>query len=289
VSLEVAPGEVFGLLGPNGAGKTTMLECVVGLREPDGGEIEISGVDARTGARALKEKIGVALQATALPGRITPREALRMFGSFYRVREEPEILLKRFGLGEKADTAFDALSEGQRQRLALALALVNRPHLVFFDEPTAGLDPQARAWMRAEIARLKADGRTVFLTTHLRDEAEELCDRVAILSAGRVAAVGPPADLIAGFSEFQAVTLVTSAPVPLGHFVDLPGAENVVGVNHTVRFRTRTGIRSLAALAALLEAERVDVVDLQVRKASLEDVFLELTGGPRAGEGEQSR
>src|SRR5215213_4599475 len=188
VSFTVEPGEIFGLLGPNGAGKTTTVECLIGLREPDGGELEVCGLDARKHPREVKQKIGVALQSTALQDKITPREALRMFGSFYRDRVSPEALLRRFDLQEKADARFETLSGGQRQRLALALAFVNRPQLVFLDEPTTGLDPQSRRELHAAIAQMKRDGYTVVFTTHYLDEAEELCDRVAIIDRGRIVA-----------------------------------------------------------------------------------------------------
>ncbi|HEY7497249.1 MAG TPA: ABC transporter ATP-binding protein, partial [Vicinamibacterales bacterium] len=157
VSFEIQDGEIFGLIGPNGAGKTTTVECVIGLREPDEGTIEICGIDARRRPQDVKEKIGAALQTTALQDKITPREALRLFASFYQQHAEPEELLERFSLVDKADAMFDTLSGGQRQRLALALAFVNRPELVFLDEPTAGLDPQARRDLHGEIARTKRE------------------------------------------------------------------------------------------------------------------------------------
>src|SRR6187455_2840277 len=165
VSFEVRTGEIFGLLGPNGAGKTTTLECIIGLREPDAGDIRVCGINARTHPRDVKQRIGAALQATALQDKITPREALTLFGSFYAKHEDSAALLERFSLSEKADLPFDSLSGGQRQRLALALAFVNKPELVFLDEPTAGLDPQSRRELHDEILTMKADGHTVLLTT----------------------------------------------------------------------------------------------------------------------------
>jgi ABC-2 type transport system ATP-binding protein len=197
VSFTIERGEIFGLLGPNGAGKTTTVECLVGLREPDGGELNVCGLDVRREPRAVKEKIGVALQTTSLQDKITPREALRLFGALYPERIEPAALLERFGLTAKGDVAVDTLSGGQRQRLALALAFVNRPAVVVLDEPTSGLDPQARRELHAHIAQLKRDGCTVLLTTHYLDEAERLCDRVAIIHQGRIVATGAPRDLVA--------------------------------------------------------------------------------------------
>ncbi|MEX2044255.1 MAG: ABC transporter ATP-binding protein, partial [Opitutus sp.] len=197
VSFEVEAGEIFGLLGPNGAGKTSTLECLVGLREPDTGEVGICGLDARRQRAEVTQRIGVALQDTALQDAITPREALRLFGAFYRERAEPQELLERFALAEKAGARFDTLSGGQRQRLALALAFVNRPEVVLLDEPTAGLDPRARRELHDAMARMKQDGCTLLLTTHYLAEAGQLCDRVAIINRGRIVATGAPRDLIA--------------------------------------------------------------------------------------------
>ena len=194
VSLEVEEGEIFGLIGPNGAGKTTTIECLIGLREPDGGTILVCGLDARRHPRAVKERIGAALQTTALQDKITPREALSLFGAFYRTASPPGELIERFGLGEKADAPFDTLSAGQRQRLALALAFVNRPELVFLDEPTTGLDARSRRELHAEIRGMRQGGHTVLLTTHDMAEAEALCDRVAVIDRGRIAAVGRTRD-----------------------------------------------------------------------------------------------
>ncbi len=277
VSFAIEPGEIFGLLGPNGAGKTTTVECLVGLREPDAGEIEVCGVDARRDPQGVKEKIGVALQTTSLQDKITPREALQLFGSFYRGRVAPEELIERFALTEKADAPVDSLSGGQRQRLALALAFVNRPQLVFLDEPTTGLDPQARRELLATIARMRVDGFTVLLTTHHLDEAEGLCDRVAIIDRGRIVATGRPRELIAQSSAWQSVTLVTSTPLDPKKLAALPGVSALAGEGTEARFQTSHATATLAALTALLTEQRAEVVELQVKKASLEDVFLRLT------------
>jgi ABC-2 type transport system ATP-binding protein len=280
VSFTVEPGEIFGLLGPNGAGKTTTVECLIGLREPDGGELEVCGLDARKHPQEVKQKIGVALQSTSLQDKITPREALSLFGSFYRDRLETATLLERFALVEKADARFETLSGGQRQRLALALAFVNRPQLVFLDEPTTGLDPQSRRELHAAITRMKHDGYTVVFTTHYLDEAEHLCDRVAIIDHGRIVASGAPRELIAQSKGVQTITLVTSRPIDPAAIARLPGVEAMenVSVDGTeARFPTRNATATLAALMRLLDEARVELRDLQVRKASLEDVFLQLT------------
>ena len=286
VSFAIEPGEIFGLLGPNGAGKTTTVECIVGLREPDAGELEVCGLDARRDPRGVKQKIGVALQSTSLQDKITPREALRLFGSFYRERATPDELLGRFALREKADAHLDTLSGGQRQRLALALAFVNRPELVFLDEPTTGLDPQSRRELHAAIAQMKRDGYTVLFTTHYLDEAETLCDRVAIIDEGRIVATGAPRELIAQTSGTQSVRLTTSRPLPRERLAALPGVSDLpadAGREASVHFQTTNATATLAALTRLLEASRVELLDLQVRKASLEDVFLRLTREEEVG------
>jgi len=276
VSFDVAEGEIFGLLGPNGAGKTTTVECIVGLREPDEGTIEVCGVDARRHSNEVKQKIGAALQTTALQDMITPREALQLFGSFYRAAGEPAALLERFALGEKADARFDSLSGGQRQRLALALAFINRPEVVFLDEPTAGLDPQSRRDLHGEILRMKADGQTVLLTTHYLDEAEALCDRVAIIARGEIAATGAPRDLVRQSTETPQVELSTVQPLPANLFDGIPDLQDLHRDGNAARFRTAQPTKTVAAILARLDGRGVQIADLRVRKATLESVFLEL-------------
>jgi ABC-2 type transport system ATP-binding protein len=278
VSFEIQDGEVFGLLGPNGSGKTTTLECVIGLRQPDAGVIEVCGMDTRRRLQAVKEKIGAVLQTIALQDKIRPREALSLFASFYRNTASPAHLLQRFGLAEKADVPFDTLSGGERQRLAVALAFVNNPELVFLDEPTTGLDPQSRRELHADIARMKHDGRTVLLTTHYIDEAEQLCDRIAIIDRGRIIASGPPRSLIAESTAMQSVSLTTARPLERAWLSGLPGLDDLVCEERNVRFRTATVSHTVAALMRLLDERDVELTDLQVRKATLEDVFIALTG-----------
>ena len=197
VTLRVAEGEIFGLLGPNGAGKTTTVECAAGLRRPDGGGVRVFGRDPYTDRRATRLLVGVQLQRSQLPDKLTVAEALRLYASFYPRPADTEALLHRLGLTEKRNTRFKKLSGGQQQRLSIALALVGRPRLVVFDELTTGLDPAARRESWRLVSDLRADGVTVLLVTHYADEAERLCDRVALIQAGRVAACGPPAELIA--------------------------------------------------------------------------------------------
>ena len=283
VSFTIDAGEIFGLLGPNGAGKTTSLECLVGLRAADSGELTVCGLDVRKHPREVKQKIGVALQSTALPDQVTPREALRMFGAFYRDHATPEALLERFALTEKADARYVTLSGGQRQRLALALAFVNRPELVLLDEPTTGLDPQSRRELHLEIARMKQDGHTVLLSTHYLEEAERLCDRIAIIAHGRIVATGTPRDLIARSQTHLLVTVVTEPGLDPRRLAGLPGVEELHLHDRTARFRTKQTNTTIAALTALLAETRAELIDLQVRKATLEDVFLQLTEGEKSG------
>ena len=279
VSFDIQEGEIFGLIGPNGAGKTTTLECVIGLREPDAGAIEVCGIDARRRPRDVKEKIGAALQTTALQDKITPREALRLFGAFYSASATPGELLDRFALADKADAPFDSLSGGQRQRLALALAFVNKPELVFLDEPTAGLDPHARRELHYEIARMKREGHTVLLTTHYIDEAEALCDRIAVIDAGRIIASGPPKTLVARSAATPTVSVTVDAPLADRDLLaGIPGVEDLVCEGAVIRFRAAHATQAIAELMKCLDANGIGLIDLQVRKASLEDVFIELTG-----------
>jgi ABC-2 type transport system ATP-binding protein len=226
----------------------------------------------------VKERIGAVLQTTSLQDKITPREALTLFASFYEQASRPDDLLERFALVEKADAPFDSLSGGQRQRLALALAFVSNPELVFLDEPTTGLDPQSRRELHAEIARMKADGHTVLLTTHYLDEAEQLCDRIAIIDRGRIVASGAPHDLIAASTTCQSVTLITSAPLEPSLLAALAGIADLAIEGPRATFRTSTVNRTLGELLQTLEAHGIELTDLRVRKATLEDVFIGLTG-----------
>jgi ABC-2 type transport system ATP-binding protein len=277
VNLDVEEGEIFGLLGPNGAGKTTTVECLIGLREPDEGSIQICGIDARRYPRDVKKKIGAALQSTALQDKITPREALGLFGAFYGNAAAPQTLLERFSIADKADEPFDALSGGQRQRLALALAFVNGPELVFLDEPTAGLDPQSRRELHGEIQQMKQDGHTVVLTTHYLEEAEQLCDRVAIIDEGRIVASGRPRDLVAESGALHTVSLVTSAPFNDAWLAGVPDVQDAGVQGSVVRFRTANPGRTLAALTSCLAHGGVEIVELHVQKTTLEAIFLDRT------------
>jgi ABC-2 type transport system ATP-binding protein len=278
VSFAVAQGEIVGLLGPNGAGKTSTLECVIGLRRADAGNISVCGVDARRDTAAMRERIGVQLQATALPEQIRVREALALFASFYRRSVAPATLIERFDLGGKRDAPFASLSGGQKQRLGLALALVNDPEVLFLDEPTAAMDPQARRELHDVIRAMKTAGRSVLVTTHHIEEAEELCDRVVIVDHGRVIAEGTPAALIARSSSATRIVCTTNRPLDRTALAALAAAVTAE-VDGTVARITSSAInRTIIALVHHLEQAGTTLVDLQIRKPSLEDVFIELTG-----------
>jgi ABC-2 type transport system ATP-binding protein len=277
VSLDVSPGEIFGLLGPNGAGKTTTIECILGLRTPDSGSITIDGIDALAHPEQVKRIIGAQLQSTALQDKLTPREALKFFGAFYRNAIKPNQLIERFGLTEKADQPFDRLSAGQKQRLALALAFVNDPRLVFLDEPTAGLDPQSRRDLHEDILRLKHEGRTVVLSTHYIEEAEKLCDRIAVIQAGKIIATGSPLELMDAAKSSRKVLVRTSPDLPEEKLQQLPAAGDILSTDQGWRISSTDITALVIGLTRLIEAEGVALIDLRIERASLEEVFLQMT------------
>ncbi len=278
IDFDVAPGQIFGLLGPNGAGKTTTVEILEGLRIPDGGEVSVLGVDVTTGADALKPRIGVSLQTAALYPKLTVTEVLDLFRSFYpRARPTAE-LIDALELGERRDAQTRVLSGGQRQRLAVALALVNDPELVFLDEPTTGLDPAARRSLWDLVRGLKADGRTVLLTTHYMEEAEVLCDRLAIMDHGRILEMGTVDELISKRFHERAVRFDRLDGLPPS---DLEGLAAVVSVKEdgdAVLVYTHDVGATIGALLALTEARGLEPHNLAIRRPTLEDVFLDLTG-----------
>lgn len=273
VSFEVVEGEFFGILGPNGAGKTTTLEIAEGLLAPDSGTVRLLGQSPWPRNEALLPRIGVQLQASSFFERLTAREQLKTFAALYGVGQaRADEMLELVGLADKADTPEKKLSGGQRQRLSIACALVHDPELVFLDEPTAALDPQARRNLWDVLREIKARGSTIVYTTHYLDEAEILCDRVAIMDHGRILAMDAPARLVRDLDAPTHVTLDTTVLAPDDARV-LPGADSVGTDDVTVTITTRTPAPLLAALA-----ERGTVDGLTVRTATLEDVFLHLTG-----------
>ncbi|WP_026416897.1 ABC transporter ATP-binding protein [Actinomadura oligospora] len=273
VSFEVAEGEFFGILGPNGAGKTTTLEIVEGLREADEGEVELLGLKPWPRNSRLLPRIGVQLQATSFFERLTAREQLRTFGSLYGVSaRKADEMLETVGLTEKADERVEKLSGGQAQRLSIACALVHDPELVFLDEPTAALDPQARRNLWDVLRAINTEGRTIVLTTHYMDEAEVLCDRVAIMDRGQILRLGPPAALVRGLDAPTRVS-VASGVLAAEDARRLPGVDEVTDDGVSLIVETRDPSSVVAALSAK------DALDgVQIRGATLEDVFLELTG-----------
>ena len=278
VELEVARGEVFGLLGPNGAGKTTTLEIIEGITPADSGEIELLGLNWHQHAAEIRSRIGVQLQSTSLFNKITPREALELYGSYYPKSRSAADLLALVQLEEKADAYHITLSGGQQQRLALALALVNDPELVFLDEPTTGLDPQARRSLWDVVEKMKGEGRTVMLTTHYMDEAEALCDRLAIMDHGQVIATGTPASLIANL-EIPSVVELTfqgAAPDPTAFAARL--GQVVTSRGDLWEIPTPDPKTLLPRLLEAAEAASVPFHQVHVRRATLEDVFLHRTG-----------
>jgi ABC-2 type transport system ATP-binding protein len=273
VSLTVAEGEFFGILGPNGAGKTTTLEIIEGLREPDSGTVRLLGRSPWPRDVALLPRIGVQLQATAFFEKLTAREQLRTFASLYGVSAaRADEMLELVGLTDKAGTREDKLSGGQRQRLSIACALIHDPDIVFLDEPTAALDPQARRNLWDVLRAIQERGKTILYTTHYLDEAEILCDRVAIMDQGRILAMAPPATLVRGLDAPTRVILERGS-LSTSDATVLPGAEDVSEDELSLTISTRTPADVLSALA-----DRRALAGLQVRTATLEDVFLELTG-----------
>ena len=276
VSFSVEEGEIFGILGPNGAGKTTTVECLQGLRRADGGEMHVLGLDPRHEAGRLRRMIGSQLQESALPDRIKVREALQLFSSLAPGGPPWETVLEQWGLSEKRTATFGSLSGGQQQRLFVALAVVNAPRLVFLDEMTTGLDPMSRRVTWDLVRQIRAEGATVVLVTHFMDEAENLCDRIAVIDDKRVVALDTPEGLIDRYGGGTEVTFSSEAP-------DLRFLDRIEGVDGVSRQGRRVAVTGrgalLARIGAALVANGLEPTDLGVKRASLEDVFLTITGG----------
>lgn len=277
LDLEVRPGECFGLLGPNGAGKTTTIEICEGLTEADSGVVEVLGLRWETHAKELRQRLGIQLQETQLAEKITVLETLVLFRSFYRQGPTPEELIALVQLQEKRDARVGTLSGGQKQRLALACALAGSPDLLFLDEPTTGLDPQARRQLWDLITKFKEDGRTILLTTHYMDEAEQLCDHVAIVDHGKSIALGTPRELIASIGVEHVVEF-SAAGVDLEALKALPGVTGVDTSEDSVRLQVRELHRAVPALIEELTRQGRPLTELRTHSATLEDVFVALTG-----------
>ena len=277
MSLEVAEGEIFGLIGPNGAGKTTTMECIEGIRRPDGGKISILGLDPFRDVYRLQNRIGVQLQQAQLQKRIKVWEAVDLWASLYSKRVDSARLLEQLGLAEKRNAWFMTLSGGQKQRLFIALALINDPEVVFLDELTTGLDPQARRAIWDLVRGIRERGKTVFMTTHLMEEAERLCDRVAIIEHGKVIDAGTPQELVNRYCPERTVVLATGDPAAEERLRAIPRVEAVAAENSHFTIQGR-GEDLVTDVIHCLSENRIRVTDFRTVLPNLEDVFLRLTG-----------
>jgi ABC-2 type transport system ATP-binding protein len=279
-SFSVEEGEIFGILGPNGAGKTTTIESIAGLRTPDGGTIRVLGLDPRRDRDRLRTLVGVQLQESELPDRLTVAEALELFASFYDEPADSRALIEDLGLGDTRDTAYRNLSGGQKQRLSIALALIGRPRIAILDELTTGLDPQARRDTWQLIESIRERGVTVLLVTHLMEEAERLADRVAVFREGRLIALDTPAAIVAAIDLEQRLRFRPSGSIDDRLLTDLPEVRSVERSGPTV---VVTGAGNLiGAVASALARHEIVANDLRIEGASLDDAYLALTGRPAA-------
>ena len=279
IDFEIRTGEVFGLLGPNGAGKTTTVEILEGLRSRSGGEVAVLGFDPDKQRQKLKDRIGVCLQATNLPEKIRVHEAMDVFASFYSHNVDLTKLLKRLQLEEKKNAFYGTLSGGQKQRLALALALLNDPQLIFLDEPTTGLDPQVRAEIHTLLEELKREQRTILLTTHYIEEAERLCDRVAIVDEGRIIALDTPARLQQQSRSASSIVVTCSTVFPQARPAWPEATDSALDAGgHTLTVHSRRPAATLVDLVKWIDQQDLELTDVRLKQPSLEDVFIELTG-----------
>ena len=280
IDFEVKAGEVFGLLGPNGAGKTTTVEILEGLRPRTAGDVRVLNFDPDRQKKELKDRIGACLQATNLPDKITVREALDFFGSLYSRKADADALLKRLQLDEKKDAHYATLSGGQKQRLALALALINDPQMLFLDEPTTGLDPQVRLEIRDLIEELRAEKRTILMTTHYIEEAERLCDRVAIIDAGLIIAMGTPRELQERSANQSAIEVKLTQPLTETTLPEWPESiRSIVSEDrHGIIVYSKRPARTLVEMVKWIDANGFELDDVHLSRPTLEDVFIELTG-----------
>jgi ABC-2 type transport system ATP-binding protein len=280
IDFEVRTGEVFGLLGPNGAGKTTTVEILEGIRQRTSGEVRVLQFDPDRQRQQLKDRIGVCLQATNLPDKIRVIEALTLFGSLYSRMLSPTDLLKRLQLWDKKDAFYSTLSGGQKQRLAIALGLINDPSLLFLDEPTTGLDPQVRLEIHALIEEMRNENRTILMTTHYIEEAERLCDRVAIVDSGKIIAIGTPRELkerSAGKSTIEIVCERELDGVPMPAWPEATGIKMSDDKRHLTVTSLRPA-RTLVEIVKWVDVNAFELVDVQLSRPTLEDVFIEITG-----------
>ncbi|MEV6823260.1 ABC transporter ATP-binding protein [Nocardiopsis dassonvillei] len=285
VSFTVEEGEIFGILGPNGAGKTTTVECIEGLRTPDGGSVSVRGLNPVKKRGAVREVLGAQLQESQLPEGLRVEEAVRLFSSFYKKPVDGDALIRDFGLEAKRKTAFSKLSGGQKQRLSIILSLIGGPKVVILDELTTGLDPQARRETWGLIEKVRSSGVTVLLVTHFMEEAERLCDRIALINRGEVVALDTPEGLKIRAGVGKKLTFHASREVPESLLLSLPEVEKVEVSGRKVSVEGEGNL--LDAVSRLLAAESIQTRDMNLRQATLDDAFLALTGKKMANESQE--
>ncbi len=280
ISFEVRAGEVFGLLGPNGAGKTTTVEILEGLRQRSSGETIVLGYDPGLETRAIKDRIGVCLQATNLPDKIKVHEALALFAAFYSRNTDREKLLERLQLGDKRNEYYSKLSGGQKQRVALALALVNEPQLLFLDEPTTGLDPQVRLEIHGLIQELRDAQRSILLTTHYIEEAERLCDRVAIMDEGQIIEIGTPREIQQRTLGQSRIEIRCEQPLPAAELDSFFSTEKHAFSEDrkSLTVHSTAAAKTIVELVKWIDQHGIELADIHLKRPTLEDVFIELTG-----------
>lgn len=278
LSFEVEEGEIFGMLGPNGAGKSTTVEIVEGIREMDSGVVRVLGLDPRTDSSRLRNIIGIQLQSTSLYPRLNVLEHLNMFGQLYERSRDPQEIIDVVGLRERVSGLAKDLSGGQQQRLSVGLALINDPEVVFLDEPTTGMDPQARLHLWDVVNGMRDRGKTVLLTTHYMEEAEHLCDRVAIVDHGKIIALDRPRRLIAEHFSESTITFESDGEPDLDGMRRLPAVTSAASNDGTVELFSADISSTIGALLEYAAENEIRIADLHVRRATLEDVFLKLTG-----------
>ncbi len=280
IDFEVSTGEVFGLLGPNGAGKTTTVEILEGIRQRTSGDVRVLDYDPDKQKTQLKDRIGVCLQATNLPDKLKVIEALNLFGALYSRMLDPHELLKRLQLSEKADAYYSTLSGGQKQRLAIALGLINDPSLLFLDEPTTGLDPQVRLEIHTLLAGLRAEKRTILMTTHYIEEAERLCDRVAIVDAGKIIAIGTPRELKDRSANKSTIEITCADNLRARDIPAWPDSTQtrISEDGRTMTVSSSRPARTLVEIVKWVDAQGITLEDVHLARPTLEDVFIELTG-----------
>lgn len=278
VSFSIEKGEIFGLLGPNGAGKTTTVEMIEGLRKPDSGSITLCGIDALKNRDRIKELIGVQLQSTTLYDKVKVKEIVDLFGSYYQKSLPSDQILERVAINDRQDSYVSKLSGGQKQRVALALALVNDPEVIFLDEPTTGLDPQARRNVWGIIKSLEEQEKTIFLTTHYMEEAEQLCHRVGIIDHGKIIALDTPRNLISNANLESTVEVTCQNEDVETIFANIMGVTKVTREGNRYILQTKESSSILSKLTSLADEKKLQLEGMSVRQGNLEDVFLQMTG-----------